>query len=140
MKIRIKKLHPDAVIPKYQTKGASGFDLHALKYTLIPPGETRLIKTGLAFDVGPGYEMQIRGRSGLTLKTPLRIHLGTLDSDYFLECGIIAWNSSLNEFFEVFPKDRIAQGVISSVQQADIEEAEELYGEDRGGGFGSTGV
>ena len=149
MKVKIKKLHEDAVIPKYQTPGASGFDLHALEDVVIFSGETKLIKTGLAFSVGSGYEMQVRPRSGLSLKTSLRVSNspGTVDSDFSGEvCVIITYLPNLRtnsdgSFFDIKKGDRIAQGVICPVVQADFEVVEELEETQRGSGaWGSTGI
>lgn len=157
MKIRMKKLHPDAVVPKYATPGASGFDLVAVEDITINPGETKLVKTGLSIDVGFGYELQVRPRSGLSLKTPLRVanSPGTVDSDYRGEVCIIMTNISGgsathgsydsnrldSEYAQKIKKgDRIAQGVVCPVVQADIEVVEYLEDTSRGeGGFGSTG-
>jgi len=150
MKIQIKKLHEDAVVPKYATPGASGFDLHALEDTTILPGETKLVKTGLSVDVGPGYELQVRPRSGLSLKTLLRVanSPGTVDSDYRGEVCVIMQNTDLPGYCDgYYPKaidikkgERIAQGVVCPVVQADIEVVDELGDTARGaGGFGSTG-
>lgn len=148
MKICIKKLHPDAVTPQYATSGSSGFDLAALEDTNINPGETKLVKTGLAVDVGPGYELQVRPRSGLTLKTGLRVanSPGTVDSDYRGEVCVIMTNTSdsnnpLKDLTAYIKKgDRIAQGVVCPVMRADIEVVEYLDDTARGaGGFGSTG-
>jgi dUTP pyrophosphatase len=158
MKIRIKKLHEDAVVPRYQTPGASGLDLHALENVTINPGETKLVKTGLAFDVGPGYELQLRPRSGLSLKTSLRVANapGTVDADFRGEVCVIMTNTAggvathgpyegdrFNSEYACYIKkgDRIAQGVVCPVVQADIEVVEELDDTQRGSGaFGSTGV
>lgn len=146
MKIRIKKLHEDAVIPKYATNGSSGFDLVALEDTVIAPGETKLVKTGLAMDVGPGYELQVRPRSGVSLKTHLRVANapGTVDSDYRGEICVIMTNTDIAKDVRrtavIIKGDRIAQGVICPVVQADIEVVDYLDETDRGdGGFGSTG-
>lgn len=148
MKIQVKKLHPDAVVPKYATNGASGFDLVALEDTTVHCGETKLVKTGLAIDVGPGYELQVRPRSGLSLKTPLRVanSPGTVDSDYRGEVCVIMENIDTrppgqSRGAQTIKKgDRIAQGVVCPVVQADIEVVEELNNTNRGaGGFGSTG-
>lgn len=150
MKIRIKKLHEDAVIPKYATAGSSGFDLVAIEELTVAPGQTVLVKTGLAIDVGPGYELQVRPRSGLSLKTPLRVANapGTVDSDYRGEIGVIitsiATAISPSEKWEKTVKinkgDRIAQGVVCPVVQADIEVVDTLDDTARGaGGYGSTG-
>ncbi|ETK27997.1 deoxyuridine 5'-triphosphate nucleotidohydrolase [Paenibacillus larvae] len=84
MEIKIKKLHPDAVIPEYATAGAAGFDLVALEDVIIEPGDIEPVRTGLAFEIPVGYELQIRPRSGVSLKTELRQpnSVGTIDSDY----------------------------------------------------------
>lgn len=146
MKIRVKKLHPDAVTPKYATKGSSGFDLVALEDMLIGSGETKLVKTGLAIDAGAGHELQVRPRSGLSLKTRLRVanSPGTVDSDYRGEVCILLENtedvSRGSPAVKISKGDRVAQGVICPVVQAEIEVVESLDDTDRGaGGFGSTG-
>jgi dUTP pyrophosphatase len=92
LRVKIKRLHPDAVIPQYAHEGDAGFDLVAVEDTIIEPGETKIIRTGLAFAIPPGYEMQIRPRSGITLKTKLRVQLGTIDSGYRGEIGVIVDN------------------------------------------------
>lgn len=92
MNVNIKKLHEDAVIPKYAHDGDAGFDLVAIEDVIIEPGETALVKTGLAFELPDGYEMQIRPRSGITLKTKLRVQLGTIDSHFRGEVGVIVDN------------------------------------------------
>lgn len=144
MKIKIKKLHEDAIMPQYQTSGASGFDLHAIEELRFEPGETKLVKTGLSFEIPQGFELQIRPRSGTSLKTTLRIANapGTIDFDYRGEVCIIMQNISPNLFQGpiVEKGQRIAQGVICPVVQAEFEVAEELSETVRGnGGFGSTG-
>jgi dUTP pyrophosphatase len=146
--VKVKKLHPDAVLPRYATKGASGFDLVALEDVAIAPQETKLIKTGLSMEITEGYELQVRPRSGLSLKTYLRIanSPGSVDSDYRGEICVIMTNSwphsgSRNDFKEYIKKgDRIAQGMICPVEQAELVLADELSDTERGsGGFGSTG-
>lgn len=151
-KLRVKKLHPDAVLPKYQTKGASGFDFVAVEDVEIGPGETKLVKTGLSVAVEEGFELQVRPRSGLSLKTPLRVanSPGTVDSDYRGEVCIIMTNSSAKQTsghqtsyvtMVIKKGERIAQGVIAPVVQAEIVEVEDLDETERGaGGFGSTGT
>lgn len=150
MNVKIKKLHPDAVVPKYATPGAAGFDLVALEDVNIDPGQTKLVKTGLSVEIPTGYELQIRPRSGTSLKTSLRVanSPGTVDSDYRGEVCVIVTNISapiLSGPYAGLPVgvkkgDRIAQGVICPVVQAEFEIVEELSSTDRGsGGFGSTG-
>ncbi len=157
MKVKIKKLHPDAVIPRYATLGAAGFDLVAVEDLEIFPGETKLVKTGLSVELPMGFEMQVRPRSGTSLKTPLRVANapGTVDCDYRGEVCVIMTNTSTDTgavFVDGQPTvalrgtqsikkgERIAQGVISAVEHAEFEEVEELSDTVRGtGGFGSTG-
>ena len=103
-------------------------------------GGRALIHTGLYFEVPEGYEMQVRPRSGLAIKNGIQVHLGTLDSDYRGELGIIMYNFS-NEPFEVHTGDRIAQIVINKVEKAQLQEVDELSTTERGdGGFGHSGI
>lgn len=142
MIVKVKRVRKDAVIPQYATPGAAGFDLVAAEDVFLRGGETKLVPTGLSFEIPEGYEMQIRPRSGLSLKTGLRIANapGTIDSDYRGEVKIIVENTS-NTYHHIEKGDRIAQGVIAPVMRAVFEEADDLSETDRGsGGFGSTGV
>src|SRR5690606_10358288 len=105
--VKVKRLHPDAVIPTKAHAADAGFDLVAVEDAVIEPGETVLIKTGLAFELPEGFEMQIRPRSGVTLKTKLRVQLGTVDSNYRGEVGVIVDNTVPLEgyaFANFFPK------------------------------------
>jgi dUTP pyrophosphatase len=141
MQIKFKKLRPGAIVPKYATSGASGFDLAAAETCLLMRGDTMAIPTGLAVEIPPGFEMQIRPRSGLSLKTPLRMpnSPGTIDSDYRGEVGVILENTGPESIF-ICQGQRIAQGVIVAVERAEIVEADELSETERGdGGYGSTG-
>jgi len=146
--IKIKKLHKDAIIPKYQTSGASGFDFHSTQNIILHPGVTLLIKTGLSFEIPNGYELQVRPRSGMSLKTKMRVanSPGSVDSDFRGEVCIIVENiepyfngDKQGSYIIINKGDRIAQGVICPVFQATFEEVDELGETDRGtGGFGST--
>lgn len=144
--IPIKKLISSAIIPKYATEGSAGFDFHAIVrsdgYAItIYPNETELIKTGLAMEIPLGYELQIRPRSGLSLKTKLRIanSPATIDSDYRGEIGIIVENIG-SEPIAINHHDRIAQGILKEVPQANFIEVNNLNGSERGsGGFGHSG-
>lgn len=144
IRVRVKKLREDAVIPEYKTEGAAGFDLVAAEDVTINAGETVTVPTGLAFEIPEGYELQIRPRSGLSLKTPLRIanSPGTIDSDYRGEVKIIITNTGqCDDYYNIYKGDRIAQGVIVPVMRAEFEEVDELSETSRGyGGFGSTGM
>jgi dUTP pyrophosphatase len=138
--VRIKRLNEDAVIPQYQTEGAAGFDLHASHSVIIPVGEHRLIKTGIAIELPPSFEMQIRSRSGLALKHGIQAHFGTIDHDYRGEIGVILFNFG-GQPFKVEKNDRIAQAVIEKFEEAQFSIVEELSQTSRGsGGFGSTNV
>jgi dUTP pyrophosphatase len=90
--VKIKRLHPDAVIPRYAHEFDAGFDLVAVEDVVIEPGETKLVRTGLAISLPPGYELQVRPRSGISLRTKLRVVLGTVDSGYRGEIGVIVDN------------------------------------------------
>ena len=167
LRVKIKRVK-DVEMPKYAREFDAGFDLVAAEDVVIKPGETKVIPTGLAFEIPPGYEMQIRPRSGMSRKTKIRVVLGTIDSGYRGEVGVIADNASLIEYasmprfnagilagdndfsitkpvkyevIEIKKGDRIAQGVIAPVLTAHFVEVDELSESDRGtGGFGSTGV
>jgi len=142
MNIKIKKLVEDAIIPKYQTVGSAGFDFHTVEDVTVFPKETKLVSTGLAFEIPEGYELQVRPRSGISLKTKIRISNSpaTIDSDYRGVVSIIVDNISSHGSlpYEIKKGDRIAQGVICKVNQAVFVE-DELSETERGeGGFGST--
>lgn len=94
MNVKIKRLHPAAVIPQYAKPGDSGFDLVAIEDVIIAPGETALVPTGLAFEIPEGYELQVRPRSGISLRTKLRVanSPGTVDSGYIGEVKVIVDN------------------------------------------------
>lgn len=156
MIVKIKKLHEDAIIPEYQTEGAAGFDLHALETTDIYAGQTVLVRTGLAFEIPKGYELQIRPRSGMSLTTKLRVanSPGTVDADYRGEVCIIMENieptlvtvdggvEDVSFKYGTFVEkgERIAQAVLKRVERADFIVVEELSDTKRGsGGFGSSG-
>ncbi|PEA75125.1 dUTP diphosphatase [Bacillus wiedmannii] len=145
LRVKIKRLK-DVELPKYAKTGDAGFDLVAAEDTIIWPGETKTVQTGLAFEIPPGYELQVRPRSGMTRNTKLRVVLGTVDSGYRGEVGVLVDNTerpvSVNMKAHIIERGtRIAQGVIAPVLTAHFEEADELSDSERGNrGFGSTGV
>nr|WP_088325635.1 dUTP diphosphatase [Bacillus cereus] len=145
LRTKIKRVR-DVELPRYAKAGDSGFDLVAAEDTIIWPGETKVIPTGLAFEIPPGYELQVRQRSGMTRNTKLRVVLGTVDSGYRGEVGVLVDNTerpiSSNMQAHVIEKGtRIAQGVIAPVVTAHFVEVDELSDSERGvGGFGSTGT
>lgn len=140
--IRIKRLRPTALLPKYQTDGAAGMDLCAAEEAVIPPHGIAAVPTGWAVEVPHGYELQVRPRSGLTLKQGIMVanSPGTVDSDYRGEVCIILYNTRA-EPFQVKRGDRIAQAIVGPVCRITWEETDDLSGTTRGAnGFGSTGV
>lgn len=139
--VKVKILNQDAIIPKYQTEEAAGFDLHSVEEKTVKAGEREVIKTGLAVALPKGYELQVRPRSGLALKNGITVlnTPGTVDSDYRGELMVILFNTS-KEDFAVKKGERIAQAIIKEILQADFAVVEELDSTERGvGGFGSTG-
>ncbi|NMA86559.1 MAG: dUTP diphosphatase [Tissierellia bacterium] len=142
MKIKIVN-KSDLPTPKYRTSGAAGMDLYAniQESVAIEPLETTLIPTGLYISIPEGYEGQIRARSGLALKHGITLAngIGTIDSDYRGELGVILVNLS-KETYIINKGDRIAQLVFIKYEKAQFEEVISLDETDRGeGGFGHTG-
>jgi dUTP pyrophosphatase len=146
MRVRLRRLPGarDLPLPSPASPGSAGFDLRAAVdgEVVIRPGERLLVPTGLVLEIPPGWEGQVRPRSGLALRHGIAIvnAPGTIDSDYRGEVGVILINLGETPF-PVKRGDRIAQLVLSPVQRVEWEEAEELEESGRGdGGFGSTGV
>lgn len=142
VKVKVKQLHVNATLPVYATPGSSGFDLSILQDLTLYPREVKLVPTGLAFEIPEGYELQIRPRSGLSLKTSLRIanSPGTVDSDYRGEVSIIVENTAQGGLLNLTAGQKIAQGVIVPIIRAELE-FDDLNETVRGsGGFGSTGI
>jgi dUTP pyrophosphatase len=130
--------------PAYQSTHAAGMDLHAALSAdvVIPPGKRELVGTGWAFAIPPGFEGQVRPRSGLALRHGITVlnTPGTVDADYRGEIKVVLANFG-EEPFTVRPGDRIAQLVIAPVAQATLAVATALDPTERGaGGYGSTGV
>lgn len=141
--VKVKKVHPDAVIPKYQSEGAAGLDLVAVNDETITlwSDSNGLIPTGISLELPPGYEAQVRPRSGLAAKNKITVlnTPGTIDSDYRGEVKVLLYNHGPT--FRVNKGERIAQLVITRVSQAILEPVQELSKTARGAdGFGSTGV
>ena len=130
--------------PEYQTDQSAGMDLraHVEKAEIISPGEYKLKATGIYIKIPPGYEAQVRPRSGLALKKGITVlnSPGTIDSDYRGEIGVILINHSSVDF-EVKSGDRIAQLVFSKYENFHWENVRHIDSSSRGeGGFGSTGT
>lgn len=143
MNVKVKKLNDRAQLPTYQTDQAAAFDFHACldEPKVLQPLERAMIPTGLAYEIPEGYEMQVRARSGLSIKHGITMvnGIGTIDADYRGELNILVINLG-QEPFEIEDGMRVAQGVISPINQVSWQEVETLSETDRGsGGFGSTG-
>ena len=142
-RVQIKKVRPDAVVPRYMSELAAGFDLVAAidAAIVLAPGDRYAIGTGLVFELPPNFEGQIRPRSGLAIKHGLTLvnGPGTLDADYRGEVKVLVINHG-REPVRIESGERIAQMVIAPVVRAELVEVTELSTTARGeGGFGSTG-
>ncbi len=131
-------------LPKYQTPGAAGMDVHAAtsESVTLEPLERKMFPTGISVAIPPGFEIQVRPRSGLAAKRGITVinTPGTIDSDYRGEIGIVLVNLS-PERAVVEPGERIAQLVVAKVERARFDLVESLETTGRGaGGYGSTGT
>ena len=166
VQIPVELCHPDAKIPQYANTSDSGMDVYALDDYTIAPGETKLIPTGIKLALPPGYEIQVRPKSGRALKTKLRIANtpGTVDAGYRDEIKVIVENieppikdieydfddngtpiikSILHGAAHTIGKgEKFCQLVLMEVPKAALYRVEQVgeIGENRGGGFGSTGL
>ncbi|MBP5201967.1 dUTP diphosphatase [bacterium] len=142
-KISIKfKLSDGASLPEYKTTGAAGADICSNEDCSINPGSWKMVSTGLFPEIPENFEIQVRSRSGLAAKNGVFVlnSPGTVDSDYRGEIKVILANMS-DKVFEIKKGDRIAQLVVSPVQQADFSIVLEVSETQRStGGFGSTGI
>lgn len=141
--IRVKKLHPEAILPTYGTEEAAGADLYACLEApvTIQPGQSAFVPTGLALEVPKGCAGLIYARSGMACKRGLAPanKVGVIDSDYRGEIRVVLLNHSA-QAQTVQPGERIAQMIITPVLTPAYAETEDLTDTDRGaGGFGSTG-
>jgi dUTP pyrophosphatase len=153
MKLLVKKLSPDVVLPSYGSDGAAGLDLCAYGEHWILPKERKLIPTGISVEWKPSYldnqiekpseyYLRIAPRSGLAVKHSIDIGGGVIDADYRGEIKICFINNSNTDAYNIKHGDRIAQGILERIKRFDeIILVEELEQTVRGsGGFGSTGL
>lgn len=162
------KLLPGATIPKYMTDGSAGIDLVAHNfialydgqeekniaritqntvksnkgYVTLRHGERLLVGTGLFMEIPEGYELQVRDRSGNSLKKGLKVFNspGTIDSDYRGEIGVILWNTNMHSMLRIELGERIAQGIFLQIERPDFFDSTDISTTSRGeGGFGHTG-
>jgi len=142
MRIRIQRIHPDAVLPRYAhgPDEDAGMDLIAVEEVTLEPQVPRLVPTGLTIELPPGYEAQVRPRSGLALKHAISMPNapGTIDPGYRGELRVLLINLG-REPYTVHPGDRIAQMIVARYEAVEwVDEA--LADSTRGqGGFGSSG-
>ena len=167
MNLKVKRLTDDAIVPTRGHATDAGLDLYANEDVVIVPGETVVVKTGIAIQLPEGHEGQVRPRSGVTSKTKLRVQLGTIDEGYTGEVGIIVdnvsnveprseWNYPQRDIannlitgsharsaftYLIRKGDKLAQLVISPVAHPSVVVTEEVAAGERGAnGFGSTGI
>ena len=150
LKLKVKKLHPDAILPTRGSEKAAGLDLFAwfpepelpaMRRMPLSPGERHLFATRIAVEIPEGFEGQIRPRSGMAWRNGVTVlnAPGTIDSDFRGELGVLLINHGQLEV-TITHGDRIAQLVIAPVTKAQVIEVDELSDTTRGdGGFGSTG-
>jgi dUTP pyrophosphatase len=140
-----KVLHPDAVLPKYNYGGDSGFDLHSVEEITIEPFGRALVPTGISLDIKDGYEIQVRSKSGLALKEGLFVlnSPGTVDAPYSGEIKVIIFNTN-QQPYTIKKGMKVAQAVLCPVVNGNwvnLEEVTEISDKERGeNGFGSTGI
>ena len=149
MNIGVKKIHENAVIPQFAHATDTGFDLFTVENTIIQANKKSIVRTGLIFDLPYGWGIQVRNKSGITIKgvpnllgynADITVYIGTIDSAYRGELGIMVKNET-EETIVIPSGTKLAQGVLEKVYQCTFTEIEEVSETDRGnGGFGSTGV
>lgn len=140
IKIKIKKLNPDAIIPHYAHLGDAGMDIYSVENIIIAPGKRVLVSTGITTEIPEGYAALIWDKSGLAAKSGIKTMAGVIDCNYRGEWKIVLFNTSENNY-EVKKGEKIAQALIQPVVNPEIEEVSELSDTSRGeGSFGSTGI
>jgi dUTP pyrophosphatase len=139
MKIRVKKLHPEAKLPTYAHPGDAGMDVYALEEMEVLPGQVVKVRSGIAMEIPEGYVGLCWTKSGLANNHKIKISSGVIDSGYRGEVLLGVINLGLEPY--TFKKgDKVLQMLIQPVERPELVEAEELSDTSRGeGGFGSTG-
>jgi len=142
MKVKIKKLHQNAVIPTFAYTGDACMDLYAVESVFFKPGDIRFIRSGLAFGIPDGYYIEVRPRSGLSKNSQLIILNSPATIDFGYRGEVVVFMKSLNSDRSVVIKegDRFAQILLKKKIEFEFEEVDELSETERGsGGFGSSG-
>jgi dUTP pyrophosphatase len=153
--VKVKKIHPDAIIPEFAHDTDTGADLYTCEDLILLAKEKGIARTGLIFDIPQGWGFQIRNKSGntingvpvkvvrgnevLEIRADITVYLGTVDQGYRNEVGIMVKNEE--DFPVIIPKGvKLAQMVLEQIHQCKFEEVDEVSETERGlGGFGSTG-
>lgn len=139
MKIKFKKLNPNAVVPKNNYKGDAGVDLFTIEPFELEPGERKSVPIGLSIEIPDGYVGLIWDKSGLSHKYGIKTFGGVIDSGYRGEMHVGIMNLS-DRFFSFEKGHKVAQLLIQQVEKIEFEEVEKLSESDRGeNGFGSSG-
>jgi len=141
MRIHIKKLHPDAVLPHYAhgSKEDAGMDLRSVERVVLQPGVAQGVPTGIAIELPEYYEAQVRPRSGLALKHSITVNFGTIDPGYRGEIRVVMFNHG-QEDYVIEKGHRIAQLVVARYEPVEWEQGDLSDSQRGGGGFGSSGV
>jgi dUTP pyrophosphatase len=140
MKLLIKKLSPDATIPRYARPLEAGLDLYSNETVVLQPNEKKTIKTGIALALPPGHVGLVWDRSGLASKFHLHTFAGVIDETYRGELSIVIGNFGTQPY-TIEKNTRIAQLLVQPIVQPEVNEVTELSETNRGsGGFGSTGL
>ena len=141
MRIRVKKLHPEAALPHYAhgPEEDAGMDLRSVERVVLAPGVAQGVPTGIAIELPAGYEAQVRPRSGMALKHSVTVNFGTIDPGYRGEIRVVMFSLSAGDYV-IEKGDRIAQLLVVRYEAVEWEEGDELGESQRGaGGFGSSG-
>ena len=138
--LRVRRSHPDAVLPSRGSEQSIGYDLTSVENVVIPKGEYRMVDTGIQVEFPDGHYLRIAPRSGLTAKNGIHVGAGVVDRDYRANIKVILFNFG-SEDFDVRSGMRIAQAILEKASILEVEEVSDLSSTERGeGGFGSTGV
>jgi len=140
IKIKVKKLHPDAIIPHYAHPGDSGMDIFSIEDTTIKAGERAIVNTGISMEYPEGYCTLIWDKSGIASRAGIKVMGGVFEHIYKGEYKIIMFNTSKQDY-QIKKGEKIAQILVQPIITAEIEEVSELSESVRGAdGFGSTGL
>ncbi|EIE26694.1 putative Deoxyuridine 5'-triphosphate nucleotidohydrolase [Coccomyxa subellipsoidea C-169] len=138
--LRVKKLTPDATLPKRGSERAAGYDLASAYDCTVPAHGKAVVKTGLSIAIPAGTYARVAPRSGLAVKHFIDTGAGVVDEDYRGEVGVVLFNHG-DADFSVKKGDRVAQLILERIMTPEVEEVEDLDATLRGaGGYGSTGV